>query len=148
MTELNIGFTGTREGMNEFQTEQFTQIIAAFAPLGFCFHHGDCIGADADAHAILKSVLKISHNTCVSIAIHPGHNQYKKSPTRAYCEWFSICYPAKQYIARDKDIVTQSDILIAVPKTQNMTIIRSGTWTTVRYALKQHKGVIVIPPYI
>jgi hypothetical protein len=59
-----MGFTGSCEGMTDRQKETFRQVLAKYGPTEF--HHGDCRGADAEAHAIVKSC-------CVKarLIIHP-----------------------------------------------------------------------------
>src|SRR5689334_75878 len=62
---MRIGFTGTRHGMTPAQERTLHGMLAARqgAPL----HHGDCIGADAQAHE-LASLL--GHR----VTIHPPNN--------------------------------------------------------------------------
>ena len=48
------------------------------------------------------------------------------------------------YIQRDKDMVDEADYLWAAPHGEE--IIRSGTWTTVRYARKKGIPITIIMP--
>lgn len=126
---MKIGFTGTRKGMTDIQKELFTKLIIERNPIEF--HHGDCIGADYDAH---QNVSKLG----IRIVIHPPI-----IPTyRAYCKSFNI-FPPLPYMVRNRSIVNETDLLIACPKS-NKEELRSGTWSTVRYARKQHKEVIIL----
>lgn len=129
---MKIGFTGTRHGMNELQLLIFAHTIQSLE-LGE-FHHGDCVGADSQAHDI---ALKHGHK----IHIHPP----KSSSKRAFCEGAIKVYSEKSYIPRDHDIVDACDVLIAAPNTEK-EVLRSGAWTTIRYARKKKKqGKIIFP---
>jgi hypothetical protein len=128
---VKVGFTGTRHGMTEEQwrTVRMTLIILRATEC----HHGDCIGADLQ-FAKLASVLG---GTTVS---HPP----VKRELRAFHMSDQVRAP-KTYVARDHDIVDDTDVLIATPKTAHEEP-RSGTWLTVRYARKQGKRVFLILP--
>ena len=96
-------------------------------------HHGDCKGADKQFHDIAKSF-------GYEITVHPPIDDKK----RAFCKGDYSTAP-KEYLARNKDIVDACDILIATPKSAAEEV-RSGTWSTIRYAKKTHKrGVIIFP---
>jgi len=94
------------------------------------FHHGDCVGADNQAHDIARK-----YGAC--IIIHPP----KIHKLRAYCEGDMIL-PAKKYLDRDRMIVRASDTLVICPK-QMKEVVRSGVWATYRYAIKLQKRVLV-----
>lgn len=97
-------------------------------------HHGDCIGADAQAHQI---ALELN----IDIDIHPPIRDDK----RAFCKVCRTIFLAKDYLIRNHDIVDASDIMFATPFEYEEQL-RSGTWATIRYAQKQHKTLYIISP--
>ena len=128
---VRIGFTGSQRGMTELQRAALEALLADKATSEF--HHGDCIGADAQAHDLAVAML------CEPV-IHPPINESK----RAFKSAKRIC-PARRYLARNKEIVRESDLLIATPG-EAIEQLRSGTWSTVRFARKLGKPVFVILP--
>jgi hypothetical protein len=128
----HIGFTGTRQGMSQKQKRKLSKLLANI-PEEIIFHHGDCIGADAEAHKIAKRL-------GYTIAIHPPIN----SLYRAFCS-ADILYWAKPYLERNKEIVDMCSLLIVCPK-ENTEVLRLGTWSTKRYAQKRDKELIIIKP--
>jgi len=132
MKKPNIGFTGTRSGMTERQKKELRKYLE-MQDCGGIFHHGDCVGADAEAH-------QIASRLGYEIVIHPPKNPKE----RAYC-WSVFVKPEKEYLKRNHDIVDDSNILLAAPKSKK-EVVRSGTWATIRYAHKIGKKVIVLDP--
>lgn len=130
---MKIGFTGTRNGMTEKQLEAFRTYISDRTITEF--HHGDCIGADNQVHLIIERMVPK-----IKIFIHPPIN----SLYRAFLSGFKI-YPAKNYLERNKDIVSETEFLIAAPK-EYREKVRSGTWSTIRYAKQYLRIVIIIYP--
>jgi hypothetical protein len=128
---LRIGFTGTQLGMTHAQEKTLKNLLLKFLPKET--HHGDCTGADAQFHDIVTKC------GCRTI-IHPPINESK----RAFCKG-TIILPPKEYLDRNHDIVDETHMLIATPKSETMEI-RSGTWATIRYAQKQNKAVVIIYP--
>ena len=135
-----LGFTGTQ---GQLTTDQFDvlstivkelQIIAGVTKEPVTGHHGDCVGADYIFHAIC---LELN----IPVMIHPPINDSQ----RAYCENADTVLPAKEYIARNHDIVDAADIVIACPPTVDK-LQRSGTWSTWRYAKKTNKETYLILP--
>lgn len=149
-----IGFTGTQSGMTSFQKEELAKILNIKQCTEFL--HGDCIGADREANDIaLKSGV-------ILFTIHPPDNMKK----RAFCfdifmktkwnriitpyeNWSDVIkvrwYPVDAYLKRNQRIVDSVELMIAAPKEHKHTV-RSGTWSTIRYAWKSKKDIIVIPP--
>ncbi len=138
---MKIGFTGSREGMTDKQKEAFADLLRHSAVIKNGieeFHHGDCIGSDADAH-------KIAQEYANAVVIHPpANNAYRAFIGES--EWVApVILPPKDYLGRNHDIVAACDVLIATPK-ESHNVLRSGTWATIRYAEKIKKKVIIIWP--
>lgn len=128
---MRIGFTGTQAGMSNRQKAEFKKLIRGATEL----HHGDCIGADEEAHLIAMEV-------GLTIGVHPPSDPKKRAfvTTRNG----DATYSPKPYLMRNRDIVDTTDELIAAPLT-NQEQLRSGTWSTVRYARRIGKKVTVLP---
>lgn len=131
---MKIGFTGTQEGMSDRQKGELRTILSIITTWGVVeFHHGDCIGADAEADAIARSV------GC-RIFIHPPSDPKK----RAYCgQTGDVQYAPEPYLDRNRNIVDNTERLIAAPRSDTEEV-RSGTWSTVRYARRVGKPVEVL----
>lgn len=132
--KIAVGFTGTRKGMSENQKKQLATVFRKAVENGDVieFHHGDCIGSDAEADLIAR-------NFGAEIHIHPPINQ----KNRAFCfQEGDVQYPEKTYSVRDRDIVNSVDIMIAAPKDETREEFRgSGTWSNYRYAKVRQSNV-------
>lgn len=128
-----VGFTGTQVGMKQPQITAFVALMRELNPMEF--HHGDCIGADEDAHLLVRE-----NFPNVAITIHPPKDYSKRAFMLANIE-----RAPKEYLQRNRWIVISSDVLIATPK-QMEEVARSGTWSTVRFAKEIKKPVYVIYP--
>jgi hypothetical protein len=145
---MKVGFTGTREGMTQEQTVAFIVFVEERLPEDLPhmleeFHHGDCVGADEQAHQIAKFYFK---KIVVHPPIDPKYRAYTVSELQAW--WNFNQYEIRDeddYLVRNYDIVDETDILIAAPKTKEEEL-RSGTWATIRYARKQGKPVFILEP--
>jgi hypothetical protein len=124
-----VGFTGTQRGMTPEQKNEFKSLIEAINPVEF--HHGDCIGADEQAHYIVADT--------VDVVIHPPIDPKK----RAFCQGTTLT--EKPFLKRNHDIVDAASVLIAAPGETN-EVLRSGTWATIRYAHKTNTRTIIIYP--
>ncbi len=128
---MHIGMTGTREGMTKEQKESFKRVVTYMKPTHL--HHGDCIGADADAHELAKALSTPS-------IVHPPSD----SSLRAFKDSVEI-REEKGYFARNRDIVNESEILLGFPKT--MVETEGGTWYTINYGRRAAgKDVYIIYP--
>lgn len=129
---IEIGFTGTRAGMTEAQKKAVATLIQEEKP--DVVHHGDCVGADADFHALMRSL------TLATIEGHPGPDDAQ----RAHCD-FDVEHPVQAHFARNRTIVERTTTLIACPRTMQEEE-RGGTWYTIRYARKVEKRHIIVWP--
>jgi len=102
---MSIGFTGTRAGMTQEQTEVLRQYLIMFkSAYGPKFRHGVAEGADLQAAAIAVAI---------------GYEEEK--------------FPAgDDPLGRNRVIVDGAGIMFATPH-QHKEVLRSGTWATIRY---------------
>jgi hypothetical protein len=129
-----VGFTGTQEGMTEAQLEKLYATLELYRDAGaITFRHGDCQGADAQAHVVARSL-------GYRVAIHPPI----KEDRRAFCEADEVFKP-KPFLQRNHDIVDWCDVLVATPKGPEE--LRSGTWATVRYAKSVERPWVTLMPH-
>lgn len=134
-----ITFTGTRQGMTVKQMNQVKNLLIQHQPSKVL--HGDCYGADTEFHGIVvnhRAFLGIRRSEPV-IEIHPSNLN-----SRANNDGDSIL-PPDDPIRRDRRMVDLCDRVIGTPKSINEEL-RSGTWTTIRYAKRIGKIVYVIQP--
>jgi hypothetical protein len=130
---MRIGFTGSRTGLTAKQRDQ----LWALLPGALEFHHGDCIGADHEAHLI---ALELG----VPVVVHPPTVvKYRAWSTHG----MQYMAPAP-FLVRNKRIVRYTDQLIACPKesVEPKPGRGQGTWSTVRYARDQGKPVDILWP--
>ena len=127
---MRISFTGTRRGMSAYQERQFEDLIRFYFGRGLMnlFTHGACVGADVQAHRIVRRIF----GTSVMIGAFPSNHETSRiEELRDDCNFVAAEKPP---LERDRDVVDAGkDLLIAAPL-QMLEARRSGTWTTVRYA--------------
>lgn len=137
----HVGFTGTQKGMTDSQKNTVDILLYNLSLDGFTrFHHGDCIGADTEAHwlAIQRKYYIIVHPPIIS-------SKASNLGVRPIDQPIVYRHQPKLYLDRNHDIVDASEILIVCPKEREQ-VIRSGTWATYRYAKKQNKKIYLILP--
>ena len=114
--------------------EQLTRLQALLRDLEGEFHHGDCVGADAEAHDIALGM-------AFDIVTHPpivaSKRAWKVGAIRTCAQ--------RSDVARNKDIVRDTELLIAAPSEAEEQL-RSGTWTTVRFARRKRRRIFIIHP--
>ncbi len=117
--------------MTPAQQERLRELLAA-SP-GAILHHGDAVGADAEAHDIAAAL-------GLPVVIHPPSEDrqraFKASP---------LVRAPRPYLKRNRAIVRESAMLIAAPAGA-IEEHRSGVWSTVRYARRIGRPVRVILP--
>ena len=130
---MKVGFTGTREGMTAAQIVALTEFFAKHGDKITEFHHGDCVGADAQAHNIACGMIGED-----KVYVHPPDIDTR----RAFCKSPHIARPMG-YLARDLKIVESTERMIAAPKA-GPPAPRSGTWYTVRRAQERKRPVLIL----
>jgi hypothetical protein len=131
-SDYRFGFTGTSDGMTMAQKYSLRNFLLGGDGE---FHHGDCVGADAEGHGIA-----LECGYCP--ILHPPTNYAK----RAWCEVPArLMRREKPYLDRNRDIVDETVALIATPA-EFEEQQRGGTWYTVRYARKRGKPIVLILP--
>lgn len=131
---LHIAFTGTQHGMSANQARALRLVLhqrGSGLQLPW-FHHGDCIGADEEAH-------RIAVEFKLKIIVHPPASDAK----RAYVSTFHQMREPMSYLNRNKQMVRECQVLIAAPYEME-EVMRSGTWSTVRYARSVGIPVILL----
>lgn len=126
---MKIGFTGTQAGMTYPQKVRLRQALRKCSE----FHHGDCIGSDAEAHDICREFE-------IVVVGHPPQNRRKRAHKKVDREVESL-----PYLERNRAIVRAVDVMIACPR-EFKDELRSGTWATIRYARRMKRRMIVIYP--
>lgn len=127
--KYHVGFTGTVEGMSVEQIREVKRLLSDLQPTHV--HHGDCVGADSQFHDLAEGT---------TVHIHPPGNPKKRAFRRG--NWQA---PPRPYLQRNQDIVNSSHALIACPK-EYVGVLRSGTWATVRRAMKKGIPVYLVIP--
>jgi len=127
-----VGFSGTRKGMTTLQLGSARELLNSLDPVAV--HHGDCVGADADFH-------KLCRHQGIPIVIHPP----TQDRARAMCNGPNVTIlPPQHYLVRNRGIIDACNVMVAAPA--GPEVVRSGTWSTVRYAKKKGKTVYLILP--
>jgi hypothetical protein len=130
---MHLGITGTKKGVTEPQFDIVKSFILEDTTVTH-LHEGDCVGVDHQVTLLFQE-----YKPNVQIVCHPPI----KPHYRAYGP-YDILNEEKDYLVRDKDNVDESDYLWACP--DGAERIRSGTWTTVRYARKKGIPITIIMP--
>ena len=129
-----VGFTGTRAGLTAKQRVGLSVVLEHLRTSHSAFHHGDCIGADAEAAVIAQRLGYRIH-------VHPAEVAKGKRAFTPAVQYYPILLP----LQRNRNIVDACDVLVACPRFTHEEQ-RSGTWATIRYARKAGKHVLAVWP--
>ena len=137
---ITIGFTGTRMGMSREQKQVFQLLIEKHAKQYEIkrFVHGGAVGADEQADTIAVEL-------GIPITVRPGSDD-------RYLYWIEkndgvvrAVYSPERPLDRNQLIVEQVSEMFATPGHMN-EILRSGTWSTIRYTRRCEKVLTIIYP--
>lgn len=130
---MKVGFTGTRDGMTPIQAQFVYDEVRILEPTEA--HHGMCVGADEEFDELLgQTYVPLVHG-------HPP------TDTSLMAEGLScdVLSEPKPYLQRNRDIVDQTEHLIAAPRGMTEEH-RSGTWSTVSYARRLRRPITICWP--
>lgn len=136
MSAIRLGVTATREKLTEKQLSFMWFQINRDEVIEL--HHGACLGGDESSH-------HIAMNSGVATTVHPPTNMRFMMDLAPYEDdpRVTILDP-KPYRDRNRDIVDESDRIIACPKKSEEQ--GGGTWYTVHYAVERGRQVIICYP--
>jgi hypothetical protein len=129
---MKVGFTGTRNGMTQAQRDGVAAALLALNPTEF--HHGDCVGADAEVVMLLWQLFP----SC-RVVSHPPVDDRLRARAAS-----NFIMPPAPYLARNRNIVNATDILIGTPSTPTPQR-KGGTWYTIRYAAPKRRVIRIYP---
>ena len=119
--------------MTDQQIERLFKLVFDWQPTEF--NHGDCVGADFQAaNVVLDAWPEAFFHAWPSTVTHKRANGYAD-------EWHDPMPP----LERNKIMVNRCDRLVACPG-ERREVLRSGTWSTVRYAKRIGRPVMIIFP--
>lgn len=133
-----VGFTGTSRGMSPYQKQEIRRQLTLLWDLGYRrARHGACIGADDQFGRIAKEL-------GYYVIAHLGYNPRNPENLlfRAETEYCDEVLDQKPFLVRDHDIVDASTSMLATPIGKEEP--RSGTWATIRYALKCSRELLIV----
>ena len=130
-----VGITGTRaiENVDAIRLKRLTSVLQRYNTL----YKGNLLIVHGGAHGVDKYV----HNFCIdeniSVKVRPAYKE---------CNFSGVYLQEtpEPPLKRNKIIVNECNILLAVPNNPEEEELRSGTWSTIRYAEKQNQKVIKI----
>lgn len=133
-----VGFTASRQGITREQHAIVVELLYRLYEKGAEFHHGNCVNGD-------ERGLDIAQSYGYHTEAHPAKG-LEKLQLSVFRSDASRNYRAPQ--ARNKTIVNETEPLIACPKEMDEPEPKrgQGTWSTVRYARKQGKPIIIVWP--
>jgi hypothetical protein len=128
-----LAFTGSQRGASPAQREWLRRLLLQVNEV----HHGACIGADAMLHALAVEM-------GVQVVVHPPTDLKKVAPECLEPRPGVIILPPEKYPVRNRAIVMAGHRLAACP--HRTEYLRSGTWSTVRFARKVKRPVLICYP--
>lgn len=139
---MKIGFSGSRTGMSFKQSREFSEWVEENKDLITEFHHGMCVGADTDAHGIVRDITQTGQpGSRVTIHGHPGFKS--GHPTRGlHDNQVDTLYGVMDPLIRNHRIADECDLMIFAPLFPETR--RSGTWATFRYCRKKKYKVLIL----
>lgn len=133
---MKLGVTATQNGLTARQHEAFVNLLHPIHVEEF--HHGGCVGGDEQLHNLFRATKPKTR-----VVVHWGDIPQKRA-VLTFREGDSEI-AALPNLERNHNIVDRIDELWGFPST-NIERLRSGTWTTIRYARKQGRPNLIVYP--
>lgn len=143
-----LGFTGTQEGMTNWQRALLIEILEMKPSV---MHHGMCIGADKELNDLIVTLMvgvklgEMRTSSGIWVVGHPGVDKNGLPKKRAVGCAVNELRDEKPYLVRNVDILNESNFLIATPKSKEEEL-RSGTWFTIRKARTMRRPHLILYP--
>jgi hypothetical protein len=135
-----IGFTGTRQLnlVSRERLDKLDELVHSLCKSGATDSHEP--GATG-LHGCADGADQYFHNVCLKYGV-PVYGRPCRfvSDTSQYARM----YPVEEPLSRNRKIVEDCAILIAMPIDPENEELRSGTWATIRYCRKAKKQLIVV----
>lgn len=133
MNYSSLGMTGNRLGFqSKFQQRGAWSLFKFFEPKEF--HHGGCIGCDDQCHSIALTLN-------IPIIVHRPINESEMASCTGGEDRL-----AKTYLARNRDIVAESDVMLSFPRAEWNPNDRGGTVWTTKYTIKLGIPIVIVTP--
>jgi hypothetical protein len=131
MDDMKVGFASTRFGLSANQVAELVEALGNELEPITEFHHGDCIGGDADGYevAVMFGIWVVSHPP-----IRPHLRAFLPADEER---------PPADYMVRNRSIVDDTDVLLAAPY-EDEEKPTGGTWRTVRYSRARRGRVVLL----
>jgi len=131
---MKIGITGTRFGLTEAQFTSLADVAPQISEMKE-FHHGDCVGADAEVATFIKEEqpeVKIVRRPCTITKLCANTDADES-------------YEPIDALERNRLIVDNVDLMLCFPGKMKEEQ-RSGTWYTIRYTRKKSVPMMIFWP--
>jgi hypothetical protein len=132
MIGRTFAVTGSQTQTVDIQCNKAYYFLADLRDKYVWLRAGDCVGRDYQVSWMWKNFGGYVHG-------HPPLNSAKRTFFP-----FDTQEDPLPYLERNKKMVDNSELLLALPI--GVETLRSGTWSTVRYARKLGKPIVIIWP--
>jgi hypothetical protein len=144
-----LSFSGSQDGISPQQYDWANMTMRRIGMMEL--HHGGCVGADEEAHRIALDyfdgyVTEPDGLQVETITVHPASDVNPRKVSQLCLKPHPLVrvLAAKPALKRNRDIVNPADLLLATPSGYEK--LRSGTWATIRYAIKMRVPVLICYP--
>jgi hypothetical protein len=127
--QVVCSFTSTRKGLTAAQLSKLSGLLIIHRVAVFV--HGDCVGGDDQGH-------ELAHELGLATHARPSTHQLRAHKAA------DTVYLPEPPLARNRKIVDDGQLLIACPDGPERP--RSGTWATIRYAIRLGRPTYIIYP--